>query len=94
MTVTAYLNARIYTVNRALAWTEAVVVRDGKIEALGTESDLQGKVSSADQVVDLEERMVMPGIHDAYANLVSGLEYYDATFPQEADEQPIIELGR
>lgn len=90
MTTTAYVNARIYTVNRGQPWAEAMLVHDGIIVAVGSETDLRDRMLAADQVVDLEGRMVMPGIHDAHTHLIHGLGDYEAVFPQGADEQAIV----
>ncbi len=61
-----YTNAKIYTVDNANSWADALAVRDGKIVAVGTDADIRTFAGDATTVVDLDGRMVMPGIHDTH----------------------------
>ena len=61
-----YTNARIYTVDTANSWAEAMAVRDGRIVAIGSEGDVQRYAGSSTETHDLAGRMVMPGIHDTH----------------------------
>ncbi len=59
-------NGVIYTVNEAQPWAEAVVVKDGVIIFVGTNDEVIAYEGAETQVLDLEGRMVMPGIHDSH----------------------------
>lgn len=73
---TAYVNGRVYTVNAAAPWAEALLVRDGRIAQVGMSADILAAAGEAGRVVDLGGRMVMPGIHDAHSHLLfSGLKH-------------------
>ena len=56
---------------------EAVAVRDGKITALGSNDEVQALVSDETRVVDLDGRMLMPGIHDMHAHPMEAGEKYN-----------------
>ncbi len=61
-----YVNARIYTVDAADSWAEAMAVKDGKIVAIGSADDVAAHTGVETTLVDLAGRMLMPGIHDTH----------------------------
>lgn len=61
-----YTNARIYTVNDAMPWAEAMYVVQGEIVAIGTETEVLAEAEETTPRTDLGGRMVMPGIHDVH----------------------------
>lgn len=61
-----YINGKIYTVNEKQPWADAMIVRKGKIIALGTNQEVQDVASENAVIIDLENKMVMPGIHDVH----------------------------
>ena len=89
---TIYFNGEIYTGNTAQPWAEAIWVSDGRIRAVGTARDLRDLSGGAEQV-DLQGRMVMPGLHDAHLHLLfSGLKFkYEARLSPGADAEQIVE---
>ncbi|MCB1728941.1 MAG: amidohydrolase [Halieaceae bacterium] len=60
------LNGRVYTVTADQPWVEAMAVKDGKILATGSGADLGNYRGGQTQVIDLDGKMVMPGIIDAH----------------------------
>lgn len=60
-------NAQIYTVDDAFTVVESFAVKDGKIIATGTTSEI-GSRYQAKEVNDLEGRYVYPGFNDAHAH--------------------------
>ena len=60
-------NGKIVTVDEAFSIQEAVVVRDGRIVAVGG-NDLLSRYD-ASRVIDLEGRMVMPGFNDTHTHI-------------------------
>ena len=64
------LSGRVYTVNDAAPWAEAVAIRDGRIAAVGSDSEVAG--AWAGPTVDLAGRMVLPGFHDAHVHPMYG----------------------
>ncbi len=74
---TVYTNGFVYTVNPEQPTAEALAVRDGMIIAVGGNEEVQAQVSDRARVVDLEGRMLMPGIHDMHAHPMEAGEKYN-----------------
>ena len=66
---TVYLNGAIYTVNKQQPWVEAVAIKNGKFMLVGSEENISSVVGSNTEVVDLQGRMAMPGMHDAHTHI-------------------------
>ncbi len=65
-------NGAIYTLDAARSWAQALAVKNGKIIFVGTTSgadDFQGPKTT---IVDLQGKMVLPGLHDSHVHLVDG----------------------
>ncbi len=71
----AYLNGRVYTIDAAQPWAQAVGVVGGRIVAVGTNDDLRALLDDASQIVDLDGRFLMPGFIDAHLHFLSGANY-------------------
>ncbi|MCA1200205.1 amidohydrolase [Sphingomonas sp. R647] len=69
---TIITNARVYTVDTARPWAEAVAIRDGKIVAVGTRATVERLKGSTTRVVDLGGRLIMPAFGDAHAHPLFG----------------------
>ena len=80
---TVYTNARVYTVDAANSWAEAFAVKDGAFIAVGSAAEMQQYTDDQTDIVDLEGRMVMPGIHDMHAHLSQAgtKELFECGFP-------------
>jgi len=63
---TVYTNGRIYTVNEAQPWAEAMAVKNGRFLAVGSSADVEAVTSDTTEVVDLGGRFVLPGINDLH----------------------------
>ena len=61
-----YENAVIYTVDGQDRMAEALAVRDGKIAFVGSSSDGQRYKDTAQNVVDLQGRFVLPGLIEGH----------------------------
>ncbi len=97
----AYINGQIYTVNENQVWAEAMLIRDGKIIQVGSNESIQATASDEAELIDLEDSMVMPGIHDVHLHALeaasnnfqfildqteSDPEYYAPDIEQAVDE--------
>lgn len=60
-------NGKIVTVDDAFSVHQAIVVKDGRIAAVGG-NELRNQYSAA-RTIDLHGRMVMPGFHDTHIHL-------------------------
>lgn len=65
---TVYKNGRIYTVNEAQPWAEAIAIKDGKFLVVGTNEDVEVVTGETTKVIDLEGRMAMPGLIDVHVH--------------------------
>ena len=64
------INGKIVTVDPDFSIVEAVAVRDGKILAVGTTSVMETWKGPGTQVVDLENKTVLPGLIDSHLHMV------------------------
>lgn len=65
-------NARVYTVDDANPWAEAVAIKDGKIVAVGTNGEMAAYGGSRTRTVDVGGRLVLPAFGDAHAHPLFG----------------------
>jgi predicted amidohydrolase YtcJ len=63
---TVYTNGRIYTVNEAQPWVEAVAIKDGRFIKVGTADAIAAVTGDATEVIDLAGAFAMPGIGDTH----------------------------
>lgn len=68
---------KIVTVDSDFRIVEAMAVQDGRIVALGTDEQLASRVDASTRVVDLQGRMVLPGLIDSHVH-PSGASQYEA----------------
>jgi len=71
-------NAKIYTVDSSFSVAEAMVVKDGKILAIGSTKDITDKYSAKEKV-DAAGKFIYPGFIDAHAHFLNyGLSLQNA----------------
>ena len=63
-------NGTIYTVNEAQPWAEAVAVKDDLIIFVGSNQGVDSMQGALTQVIDLNGRMVLPGLHDSHLHVL------------------------
>ncbi len=68
----AFLNGVVWTGVQGAPRSEAVAVRNGRIQAVGSTADIRNLVGSGTQVVDLQGRMVTPGFVDSHTHFIPG----------------------
>ena len=69
-------NALLYTVDSTFSTTEAMIIKDGKILAVGKQADLEKQYETRDRI-DAAGKFIYPGFIDAHAHFVgygSGLQ--------------------
>lgn len=62
----AFVNGYVYTADPEQSTAEAIAVRDGHILAVGSEQSIRRSIGAGTVVVDLDGRMVLPGLHDMH----------------------------
>ncbi|MFC1575987.1 amidohydrolase family protein, partial [Gemmatimonadota bacterium] len=59
---------KVVTVDDAVPDGEAVAVRDGKILAVGSNSEIDAYIGTDTEVIDLEGRLAIPGFIDSHVH--------------------------
>ena len=69
---TVLLHGKVYTENAAQPWAEAIAIKDGKIEAVGSAAEIARYRGAATRVIDAEGRLVLPGFVDCHVHFIGG----------------------
>jgi predicted amidohydrolase YtcJ len=69
---TLLVNGHIYTANPQNQWAEALAVTGDKIEAVGSNAEIQRHRTANTKVIDLHGKTVIPGITDGHVHLWFG----------------------
>jgi len=64
------LNGKIVSVDRQFSIHEALAIRDGRIMATGTSTDMRRLAGRDSAVIDLEGRTVIPGLIDSHLHAI------------------------
>ncbi|MBI2237412.1 MAG: amidohydrolase [Actinobacteria bacterium] len=62
----------VFTADPSRPRAEAVAVRDGRVTAVGSDAEVRGLVGGSTEVVDLRDKMLLPGFQDAHIHSPSG----------------------
>ncbi|NNL30099.1 MAG: hypothetical protein HKO77_03710, partial [Gemmatimonadetes bacterium] len=62
------LNGNIATVDESQPSAQALAAKDGRIVAIGSDSDVEGFIGDGTEVIDLEGRFAMPGFIEGHAH--------------------------
>jgi predicted amidohydrolase YtcJ len=65
------INGRVYTLDPARPWAEAVACRDGRILAVGDDNDVAALAGPRTRRVDCGGRLVLPGLTDAHVHFLA-----------------------
>lgn len=89
-------NGQIYTVDESQPWAQALAVKGTRLIYVGDDETARGYASASTQVIDLQGRMVMPGIHDAHTHLLwAGLQLnYGCQFSSEVSMEEMLAVLR
>ena len=69
---TVFRNGPVFRADAARSWATAVAVRDGSVVAVGGDEEVAPYLRDADEVVDLDGRLLLPGFVDAHVHPVMG----------------------
>ncbi|MCW3098895.1 MAG: putative metal-dependent hydrolase with the TIM-barrel fold [Chthonomonadaceae bacterium] len=93
-----YKNGTILTMDEASPRAEAIAVgRDGRILAVGSESEVGSLANRDTRTIDLRGRTLMPGFFDCHLHLTwlgINLGHVDLSSPPVADVEDIVRLLR
>lgn len=65
-------NGRITTLDKKTPEANAIAIKDGKVLAIGAESEIMGLRNGKTEMVDLDGRRVIPGLNDSHTHLIRG----------------------
>jgi len=65
------VNGRIYTVDAAQPWVEAVAIRGSRIVAVGTTTEIGQLAGPQTRTIDLRGAFASPGFNDAHVHIDS-----------------------
>lgn len=65
-------NARIYTVNSAKPWAEALAVRGDRIVAVGSAKEIKTYRDARTRMLDGQQHLVLPGFIDSHVHFIEG----------------------
>lgn len=75
---TVFINARVYTLDEAQPWAQAVAVREDEIVYVGDREGLQDLVGPSTKIRDLEGRLLLPGFIETHMHLGGSLAFINA----------------
>jgi predicted amidohydrolase YtcJ len=67
---TVMVNGKVLTVDGTFSTREALAIRDGRIAAVGTTSDIRKLAGPATRVIDLQGRTMIPGLIDSHLHAI------------------------
>ena len=85
------INASVRTMDSARTRASAIAVRDGEFAYVGDDDGARALAGTDTKVIDLEHRMLMPGINDMHQHPVEGgaKELFECQFPFTAGPDEI-----
>jgi predicted amidohydrolase YtcJ len=67
-----FQNGSVYTLDGNRSWARAVAVRGGRIAYVGSDEESKSLIGPSTQVVDLGDRMMLPGFQDVHIHPIGG----------------------
>ena len=90
-------NGKIYLVEPAGQWAEAIAIADGKIVAVGTRAEIKSFIGRQTRIIDLKGRMAMPGINDNHIHLAAAaadMMNYTCNIPVASSFEQLLDVVR
>ena len=89
-----FINGTIYTMDTAQPWASSMAMRDGRLIAVGNDIQVRSVVDDQAKVIDLQGRMVMPGMVDIHNHfLIAGrAELFEVSFAPNVTLDQIIDM--
>jgi predicted amidohydrolase YtcJ len=63
------VNGKVITVDSNFSIAQAVAVKDGKIVAIGTNSDIKTLTDKKTKIIDIQGKTIIPGINDTHCHI-------------------------
>jgi predicted amidohydrolase YtcJ len=84
-------HARVYTVDSAQPWAEAVAIRGERVVYVGADSGAEGWIGDRTQVIDGKGGMLLPGFIDAHVHPYSGMDLADCEVSADTSQAQLLE---
>ncbi len=68
----AFTNGKIYTMNEAQPWAEAMTIEGAEFTYVGDASGLKSHIGFGTEVIDLDGKVLMPGFVDGHTHPMAG----------------------
>lgn len=88
--LTVFINGKVITVDEDFSIAEALAIRGDKVVAVGSNAEIKRLIRSGTEVVDLEGKMVMPGMIDSHMH-PGGIGYLEVNCRLYASIAEIVE---
>lgn len=88
------VNGKVFTADDSRPWAQAIAIRGDRIAAVGDDGTIRALTSSATRIVDLEGRVVVPGINDAHVHQPWSVTGEDIDVPETASFDELFERIR
>lgn len=66
------VNGKLTTMNPQQPEAEALAIKDGRITQIGSDAELASLRETADKVIDLQGKRVIPGLNDSHTHVIRG----------------------
>ncbi len=88
---TVLFNGSIHTMNGAAPNASAVVIKNGRYVYIGDDTEAKKMIGPSTEAIDLQKKMLMPGINDMHQHPVEGgaKELFECQFPFTAGPDEI-----
>ncbi len=63
-------NGRVVTLDEAVPEGQAIAIRDGRVQAVGSDQEVEALIGDATEVIDLEGRLAIPGLIEGHGHFM------------------------
>ncbi len=85
---------RVFTADDARPWAQAIAVRGERIVAVGEDAQIRAMAAPSTRVIELNGRVVVPGINDAHVHEPGGLDAVSINVAPNATIDALFEAVR
>jgi predicted amidohydrolase YtcJ len=87
-------NGKIVSVDKAFSIAQAIAIRDGKIVAVGSDSDVLPSKGPKTNIIDLSGKMVIPGLIDSHVHPGAAMTEFDHAVPEMESIDDVLDYVR
>ena len=85
-------HGRIYTMDAARSWAEAVAIHNGRFVYVGPDRDVQQWIGESTKIIELSGRFVLPGFIDSHVHPISaGIEMTQLSLGEMQTKEEILQ---